>query len=189
MDKKYLIVGTITALILVGAACNKTTNNIPAPQTTKQETTQKTITTEKQINTPDSQFEISANIKINDDVKNKATVSIPVAKPTLVNKGENSENCLDQKCFEKKFTNCQKATFLAKVEGFEAEYLYTITGPKDGKCEMKTKYTKNPDPEWTNKEMICLYDNQKPFLTATDELMQKNNSICSGDLAKILTSL
>lgn len=190
MDKRYLIVGMATIIILVGIGCSKTTNNIISQKqevknTEQNKPTQKTVIAEKQINTPDSQIEIKAKLNVSDENNQLQTITPQPAN--VIN------NCSDQKCFEEKFINCQKAIFNAEIEGFEIGYYYEIIGLKNGKCEMKTKYTKNPNPDWVNKEMVCLYDNKKPFLTAVEETqsklwMEKDITGCQGDLAKILTT-
>lgn len=63
-------------------------------------------------------------------------------------------------------------------------------------CKMGLKYTKNPNPEWIDKDLICWYDTTKPFEQAVGDMMESvaNNELpgsddCTGPLAEILRSL
>jgi hypothetical protein len=84
--------------------------------------------------------------------------------------------------FKQKFASCQSASVESKL--FETiTYYYEIIGPKEGLCEVKSKFTANPNPEWVNKEMICLYDNSLDFETAVQDM-----SRCSGELYDLMTN-
>lgn len=94
-------------------------------------------------------------------------------------------DCDDKNCFEKKFEGCEHAKVTLTVLDNLASY-YEIIGPEKGLCEMKFKYPANPNPEWVNKEMICLYNNSKSLDVATrevfDSLFSENIGDCRGEL-------
>lgn len=102
-------------------------------------------------------------------------------------------SCGDSDCFEEKFAECAPANITAAV--FETlSYYYEILGPKDGLCEVKSKYPTNPNPEWVDKEMICLYDNSKPFNEASMEITNSFNTDqhlgdCQGELYLLMTTI
>ncbi|MBU1855262.1 MAG: hypothetical protein KKF89_06055 [Nanoarchaeota archaeon] len=75
---------------------------------------------------------------------------------------EITTDCGDMDCFEQKFAECKSATTTSKLMD-NIVYFYEIIGLKDGLCEVKSKFTANPNPEWVEKEMICKYDNTKDF--------------------------
>lgn len=90
--------------------------------------------------------------------------------------------------FEEKFRLCQPATTTYSIDlgelGGIVSYYYEIIGPEDGYCKVKSKYTKNPNPDWVNKEMTCLYDNSKDLDTAVTDM-----SRCTGELYTLMTGL
>ncbi len=90
-------------------------------------------------------------------------------------------DCGGIECFEEKFTECKPATVtLTLMENMI--YYYEIIGPKDGLCEVKSKYIANPNPEWVGEEMTCKYDNTQEFMTAV-----KDMSNCQGPLHVLMT--
>lgn len=98
-------------------------------------------------------------------------------------------NCGDENCFQEKFASCQPASVNLDV-GFVA-FNYKIIGPKSGGCEVTMKYPKNPNPEWVNKEMTCVFDNKLPFTKASEKGLQAvfdGSLVCSGPLYPLLSS-
>jgi len=83
-------------------------------------------------------------------------------------------------CFYEKFKNCEKAILTLKILD-NLEYYYEILGPEGCLCKVKSMYTKMPNPDWLNKEMICLYDYSKDF-----EDVAQDNSNCSGPLYELM---
>ncbi|MBI4034083.1 MAG: hypothetical protein HY378_00860 [Candidatus Brennerbacteria bacterium] len=99
-------------------------------------------------------------------------------------------NCVGEDCFEQKFAVCQPATFSADA-GFAAVD-YKIIGPAAGGCRMTLKYTVNPNPEWVNKELTCIFNNQIDFQKSVESAFNKvlgGSLVCEGSLYNIIRSL
>ena len=99
-------------------------------------------------------------------------------------------DCGTEDCFQEKFSRCEKATLIASSP--IGEYYYEIIGLENSKCKMLTRYNKNPNPNWVNKNMICLYDNSLNLKEANMGVLNgiMNGSIkCTGELYEILSSL
>jgi hypothetical protein len=94
---------------------------------------------------------------------------------------EVTQDCDGRDCFEEKFAACEPATVTLKLME-NIIYYYEIIGPKDGLCEVKSKFTANPNPEWVDEEMICKYDNTKGFETSVEDM-----SNCEGSLYTLMT--
>ena len=94
---------------------------------------------------------------------------------------EVKSDCGGMDCFKQKFVECKPATVTSKLMD-NLIYYYEIIGPKDGLCEVKSKFTANPNPEWIGKEMTCKYDNTKDFETAVQDM-----SKCQGPLYTLMT--
>jgi len=94
---------------------------------------------------------------------------------------EVTSSCGGMDCFKQKFTECRPATVTSKLTD-TIIYYYEIIGPKDGLCEVKSKFTVNPNPEWVNKEMTCDYDNSIDF----DKAIQ-DTTTCQGPLYTLMT--
>jgi len=90
-------------------------------------------------------------------------------------------DCGDMSCFEEKFAKCKPATIKMKLTN-NLIYYYEIIGPKEGLCELRSKFLANPNPDWVGKEMICRYDNSKKFESAVEDM-----SNCQGPLYDLLT--
>jgi hypothetical protein len=90
-------------------------------------------------------------------------------------------DCGGMDCFEEKFAECKPATVTSELME-NIVYYYEIIGPKDGLCELKSKFTANPNPTWVGKEMTCKYDNTKAFNTAVQDM-----SKCQGQLYTLMT--
>lgn len=85
----------------------------------------------------------------------------------------------DQSCFEGYFATCSPAFFEADI-GI-ASYYYEITGLQGELCAVDSHFTNNPNPDYLEKEMTCLYDNSLDFEDAIQDM-----STCEGELADIL---
>ena len=94
---------------------------------------------------------------------------------------EEVSDCTGENCFEEKFIECRPAT-ITLILTDSLIYFYEIIGPKKDSCEVKSKFIANPNPNFVNKEMICLYDNSKDFDTAIEDM-----SNCEGDLYNLMT--
>ena len=111
-------------------------------------------------------------------------------KINISGKVETITECQGDDCFEDKFRGCQPTRYAAKVTN-QLIYYYEIIGPQNNLCKIKSKFLKNPNPNWENKEMICLYDNTKVFEAASQEIHASINSenelgSCQGELYLLL---
>lgn len=95
---------------------------------------------------------------------------------------EVTNQCKDVECFEPKFKECEKdIDFISsEIEGVLV-YKYTIIGEKDGRCEVKSVFEKNPNPDWVGKEMLCRLDTSLDFETAITTFED-----CEGELYDLL---
>jgi hypothetical protein len=94
---------------------------------------------------------------------------------------EVTTDCGGIACFEEKFAECKPATVTSKLME-SIIYYYEIIGPKNGLCEVRSKFTANPNPEWVGKEMTCKYDNTQDFEIAVQDM-----SNCQGPLYSLMT--
>lgn len=94
---------------------------------------------------------------------------------------EVKSDCGGMDCFEQKFAECKPATVTYKLTD-DIVYYYEIIGASDGLCEVKSRFTAIPNPEWVGKEMICKYDSTKKFETAIEDM-----SKCKGQLYTLIT--
>lgn len=94
---------------------------------------------------------------------------------------EVASDCGGMDCFKEKFSRCKPAAVTLKLMD-NLIYHYEIIGLKDGFCEVKSKFTANPNPEWVGKEMTCKYDNAKDFQTAVKDMDK-----CQGALYDLMT--
>lgn len=104
---------------------------------------------------------------------------------------EQTVNCSDQVCFEKKFAECKPATFTAgfgeDINTAQVVAYYTINGTKGNGCNMAFRYTKNPNKTWENKELTCNWDNKKAFQDSIEQTFNDLDSYgCEGALLPIL---
>ena len=98
--------------------------------------------------------------------------------------------CNDQDCFDEKFAACEKASITFDMG--MASYTYEILGFQNGNCYMKTFYPTNINPDFTDKEMYCGYDNTKDFTSATAEVIasfSRGDELgdCYGELYNLMT--
>lgn len=101
-------------------------------------------------------------------------IELPPEEPAV---GVELVDCkTDSDCFEKKFSDCVPATLTLKFTE-TIIYYYKILGPKEGACEIKSKFLANPNQDWVGKEMTCKYDNTKDFTSAVQDM-----SRCKGPL-------
>jgi hypothetical protein len=99
-------------------------------------------------------------------------------------------NCGSEDCFEQKFTLCEPASLELDI-GFAA-FHYQILGPAAGGCKMTVKYTKNPNADWVDKEMTCVFDNKIDFEKSAQNTINgviKDEVVCEGELYDIFHSL
>ena len=89
--------------------------------------------------------------------------------------------CQDEKCFKEKFANCEPATFTYNFLPW-AVVDYEIIGLEGKFCKMKSIYTEISNPEWEDKEIVCLFDNSKDW---NFEVFQ-NIDKCKGPLYEII---
>lgn len=100
-------------------------------------------------------------------------------------------DCGDKICFNKKFSTCESATIQSDTQGLGA-VSYKILGPAPGGCSITMKYTKNPNPDWVNKEMTCTFDNKVDFETSVQKTFNgviHGTVTCQGPLYTLLRSL
>ncbi len=179
---KALIIGLLIVLLGGGSAFAyyrvKNTSIEVVPKETSQ-----VVTTTNQVDSVGS-----ADLTTTEGSKNVGTFDYDVSIDVTT-----TENCGSAGCFEKKFTACEKATMTSSMEDFGgASYYYKIIGPMTGGCQMLTKYTTNPNPDWVNKEMTCVYNNKKSIQDATDDVFNgifDGSVTCQGPLFTVLTSL
>lgn len=104
-----------------------------------------------------------------------------------------SKDCgADEACFDERFKDCKPAVLTSKVqEGLV--YRYEIIGPKNNRCEIKSRFTENTiDPKMADKDGFCLYNNSKIFREASAEILASGLNLpeyCSGPLIDYLNSL
>lgn len=93
-------------------------------------------------------------------------------------------NCGGEACFDEEFSSCApKGAFITAYVSDTLSYRYEIVGKDGDKCNMKSFYPSNPNPEWENKEMVCEYDNSKSF----DEAVKGWNG-CEGELWDLMNA-
>ena len=93
---------------------------------------------------------------------------------------ETETDCGDLDCFQKKFQKCEPATMTSTAME-NLIHKYEIIGPVGNKCQVKSIFLRNPNPDWENKDMICLYESNLAFETSVQD-----PSDCEGELAEML---
>lgn len=194
MKKIFLIVGGLILVVFLGRATwaliqmNKAVpqttvdalNTQVQPAPTNNEQPLKTTNTEV-INSNSVQNGIGLNVNIKTDVTTTSSCGTPG-------------------CFQQKFFDCKPATMSAAA-GFLGSGIYKIVGPIDSQhCRMSFMYSKNPNPDWVNKELTCTYLNkmtnssnpnswEEQFKSMFELVMYGNDTAsdaCSGPLYSIL---
>jgi len=93
-----------------------------------------------------------------------------------------------QGCFEVRFKECKPAKYIPSIDlgplGGLVTYYYEIIGPEADFCTVKSRFIKNPNPDWVGKEMICEYDNSKDFEEAMQDI-----SKCEGELYNLMNPM
>ncbi len=93
------------------------------------------------------------------------------------------------RCFGPRFVACSPARVRTSIDfgslGGVVGYEYEIVGPQNGLCEVHSRFTSNPNPEFLNKDLICRYDQRKPFNDAVQEVAP-SFAACSGTLKPYL---
>jgi hypothetical protein len=78
----------------------------------------------------------------------------------------------DEACFEKQFALCSPAKLTQVAMEDELVFEYTILGPQQGNCEVRSMFIKSPEARVLNKEMICGYNStNKTFDVASQDLL------------------
>ncbi len=141
------------------------------------------------VNTFSSTTKISQDVRLSElatssSNENSATPgSIHVEADVKV-----SSDCgISLDCFNDKFLTCSPA--YTEFGLGPVAVRYEILKKVSNGCQITMKYTKNPSPEWLNKDMVCTFDNKVNFLKATEQVMQTIQSDpnnCKGPLADFL---
>jgi len=98
-------------------------------------------------------------------------------------------------CMEERFKECKPAKMIISMDmgllGGEMSYSYEIIGPMDNSCQIKSGFLKNINPDWNNKEMVCQYDNEKPFFDLDNLFseMDLQNMKCKGPLYELMITV
>jgi hypothetical protein len=87
---------------------------------------------------------------------------------------------VDQITFAERFRACKPADFI-DAPAYNAGYRYEILGPVDGGCEVRGRYTRNPNTELVGPTMTCVWDNSRDFDEVVDNL-----EACRGPLRERL---
>ena len=100
----------------------------------------------------------------------------------------NAITCKDRVCFDAEFAKCTPNVDYIATTSF-ADYSYHINGLKADStginyCEIVNEYTKNPNPQWQNVKMTCLYDNKLSLDDSLKEVFKVKR--CIGELANII---
>lgn len=101
---------------------------------------------------------------------------------------DNKITCKDRACFDAEFAKCTPNVEYIATTSF-ADFSYHINGLKidsTGKsyCEIVNEYTKNPNPQWQNVKMICLYDTKLSLDDSLKDVFKAKR--CTGDLANLM---
>lgn len=95
--------------------------------------------------------------------------------------GEVASCGTDKACFEAAFAGCTPATVTIRATPALA-YHMEILGPQDGTCSVRSQFADNPNPDFVGPEMICRWDNDRPFDDVVREV-----SACEGGLVDMMT--
>lgn len=94
-------------------------------------------------------------------------------------------------CLTPRFQACSPTKIRTEIDlgafGGIVGYEYEILGPQNNGCRVRSRFTANPNPEYLNKDLFCVYNNQKPFSEAVQEVLPGLDA-CSGDLKPYLVS-
>lgn len=94
-------------------------------------------------------------------------------------------------CLTPRFQACSPTKIRTEIDlgafGGIVGYEYEILGPQNNGCRVRSRFTSNPNPDYLNKDLFCVYNNQKPFSEAVQEVLPRLDA-CSGDLKPYLVS-
>lgn len=130
-----------------------------------------------------------AFLQVQKDEASVANTSVNVPTTAVLS---NIVACGSEDCFYQKFATCEPASFQTAIQGPNSSAYYEIIGQKTGGCEMTFKYPVNPNPEWVNKPMTCVFNNKVDFNTSVVDTITKatnGTANCVGPLFEILRSV
>jgi len=107
-----------------------------------------------------------------------APPQVETPQPTLP---QELEPCTEIECAAEAFQRCEPMAGSYSLFFGSVEAHYEILGEKEGRCEVRSWFTKNPQEEYLGKEMICLYDPAMPVEEAVQDMAQ-----CEGELAEAI---
>lgn len=94
-------------------------------------------------------------------------------------------------CFTPRFQACSPTKIRTDIDlgalGGIVGYEYEILGPQNNGCRVRSRFTSNPNPEYLNKDLFCVYNNHKPFSEAVQEVFPSLDA-CNGDLKPSIVS-
>lgn len=120
----------------------------------------------------------------------------PPSEPVPIGNSSNGSStiatCVTKECLYQNFSSCNPSSAefgLGDVSTTQLEVYYQILGLVPGGCKMSYRYTQNPNPDWINKDITCVYDNKLDFQQALTEEMNEvtlGTSDCSGPLMDVI---
>jgi hypothetical protein len=170
-------------------------------QTPKVETLQQPQNQQEQVSTTQQPTQVNGDtaqgnngvvttVK-NTEVENKTSDSSLTTDIKVKTDVTTTVDCGTADCFSKKFIACQPATLSADSGGLGA-VSYKIIGPVSNGCSLTFKYTKNPNPDWVNKEMTCPFDNKVSLDDSVKKVFDgvfSGSVICTGPLYSTLRAM
>jgi hypothetical protein len=97
------------------------------------------------------------------------------------------ESCGTAGCFDEEFRSCSPATLDEDI-GI-ASVQYQIYGPKSTGCNVRFRYTGNPNPNWVNKDLTCVFNNKLSIDHAIEDVFKNLSNpgyACQGPLVPVL---
>jgi len=120
-----------------------------------------------------------------------STSSINVSgNVTFTGTALSTENCGSQGCFLKKFTTCSPA--ISDASYGPMTFHYEIIKSVTNGCQVSMKYTRNPNPAWVNKQMLCILNNRADFQSEAQRVMsniQNDANTCTGPLSDTIRAM
>jgi len=170
-------------------------------QTPKVETLQQPQNQQEQVSTTQQPTQVNGDtaqgnngvvttVK-NTEVENKTSDSSLTTDIKVKTDVTTTVDCGTADCFSKKFIACQPATLSADSGGLGA-VSYKIIGPVSNGCSLTFKYTKNPNPDWVNKEMTSPFDNKVSLDDSVKKVFDgvfSGSVICTGPLYSTLRAM
>ncbi len=143
------------------------------------------------VNNAGITVEETPKTQLETEVTTSATSPVGTVNVSVTTDLATTNDCSGANCFEQKFAACQPATTNVDAEGIAAVE-YKIVGPASGGCQISFKYTKNPNPDWENKELTCVINNSASFQQSSQTLMTgifDGSANCRGPLLEVLQSM